>query len=135
MILSFAFSSCNELMDPLNDNHSTFNRVYNDPAFAEGLLITAYTKIPTNGLTYNDVATDDAVSNVKTNSYLRMANGQWSALSNPVNQWDNCNSAILYLNQFLSIVDTVTWKWSSAEINTLMKQRFTGEAYALRGLF
>jgi len=135
LIASFALSSCDGLMEPLDDNHSTYDRVLTDPAFAEGLLITAYTKIPTNGLTYNDVATDDAVSNIKTNSYRRMATGQWSALSNPVNQWDNCNSGILYVNEFLSIVDTVTWKWSNAEINTLMKQRFKGEAYALRGLF
>jgi hypothetical protein len=122
-------------MDPRDDNHSTFDRIYKDADFAEGLLITAYAKIPTNGLSWNDVATDDAVSNDKLNNYLRMATGQWSAISNPVNQWDNCNSAILYLNKFLEIVDTVDWKWTNPEIRKLMTQRFTGEAYALRGLF
>ncbi|MCE5347891.1 MAG: RagB/SusD family nutrient uptake outer membrane protein [Bacteroidales bacterium] len=134
LILSFALSSCEELMEPRDDNHATFERVLRDADFAEGLLITAYTKLPTNGLSYNEVATDDAVSNVKLNSYRRMATGQWSALSNPVNQWDNCNSGILYCNHFLSIVDTVTWKWSNAEISKLMTQRFTGEAYALRAI-
>lgn len=135
LILPLLLGSCEQLMDPRDDNHSTFDRIYKDADFAEGLLITAYAKIPTNGLTWNDVATDDAVSNDKLNNYLRMATGQWSAISNPVNQWDNCNSAILYLNKFLEIVDTVNWKWTNPEIRKLMTQRFTGEAYALRGLF
>jgi len=134
LIMSFVLGSCEALLDPLNDNHSKFDRIYRDAPYAEGLLITTYARIPTNGLTYNEVATDDAVSNVKLNNYLRMATGQWSALSNPVNQWDNCNSAIMYLNQFLSIVDSVNWKWTNPEIRKLMTQRFTGEAYALRGL-
>jgi hypothetical protein len=135
LILSVALGSCEALLDPLDDNHSTFERIYNDAPYAEGLLITAYTRIPTNGLTYNDVSTDDAVSNVKLNNYLRMATGQWSALNNPVSQWDNCNSAIMYLNLFLTVVDSVNWKWTNAEIRKLMTQRFTGEAYAMRGLF
>jgi len=135
LTLSVALGSCEALLDPMNDNHSTFDRVMTDSDFAEGLLITAYARIPTNSLSYNDVATDDAVSNVKLNSYLRMSTGQWSALYNPVNQWDNCNSAILYLNKFLSIVDDVNWKWTDAESRALFTQRFTGEAYALRGLF
>ncbi|MDP2338183.1 MAG: RagB/SusD family nutrient uptake outer membrane protein [Bacteroidota bacterium] len=135
LILSLSFGACEKLLEPENDNHSTINRIYSDPGFAEGLLMTAYTKIPTNGLSFNDVATDDAVTNNKLNSYLRLATGEWSALFNPVNQWDNCNSAILYLNNFMGIIDTVAWKWSNSEINTMFVRRFKGEAYALRGLF
>ncbi|MCL4484394.1 MAG: RagB/SusD family nutrient uptake outer membrane protein [Bacteroidetes bacterium] len=135
LILSISFGACKKLLEPENDNHSTIDRIYKDPAFAEGLLMTAYAKIPTNYLSFNDVATDDAVTNNKLNDYLRMATGQWSALYNPVNQWDNCNSAILYLNNFISIIDTVAWKWSNSEINTMFVRRFKGEAYALRGLF
>ena len=135
LIVPFALSSCEQLLDPENDNHSTVDRIYQDPSFAEGLLITAYTKLPTNSLSFNDVATDDAVTNNKLDSYLRMATGQWSALFNPVSQWDNCNSAILYLNDFLNIIDTVAWKWSSSELNSMYAQRFKGEAYALKALF
>ena len=135
LIIPLILGSCEALLDPLDQNFSSFDRVYTDAPYAEGLLITAYARIPTNGLTYNDVATDDAVSNVKLNNYLRMATGQWSALSNPVNQWDNCNSAIMYLNQFLTVVDSTNWKWTSKEIRKLFTQRFKGEAYALRGLF
>ncbi len=135
MVLSLSFGACKKLLEPENDNHSTIDRIYTDPPFAEGLLITAYVKIPTNGLSFNEVATDDAVTNNKLDSYLRMATGEWSALYNPVNQWDNCNSAILYLNNFISIIDTVAWKWTSSSINSMYAQRFKGEAYALRGLF
>ena len=135
LILSISFCSCKELLEPEDDGHSTFERILRDADFAEGLLMTAYYKIPTNGLSYNEAGTDDAVTTNKLDPYLRMATGQWSAIYNPVNQWDNCNSAILYLNNFLSIVNKVTWKWTSDEINTLMTQCFTGEAYALRGFF
>jgi hypothetical protein len=132
--LSISFGACEKLLVPENDNHSTIDRIYSDPGFAEGLIMTAYTRIPTNGLSFNDVATDDAVTNNKLDQYLRMATGEWTALYNPVNQWDNCNSGILYLNKFISVIDTVAWKWSNSQINSMYVQRFKGEAYALRGL-
>src|SRR3546814_715853 len=93
MIAVVFLQSCN-LLEPENDNHNTLNRVYDDPAFAEGLLITAYTQIPTNDYRFDDVAIDDAVSNDRFNDYLRIATGEWSAGYNPQNLWDNCNSAI-----------------------------------------
>jgi len=135
LILSLSFNACKKLLEPENDNHSTIDWIYTDPGFAEGLLMTAYVKIPTNSLSFNDVATDDAVTSNKLDGYLRMAKGEWSSLYNPVNQWDNCNSAILYLNNFISIIDTVSWKWTNSEINSMYARRFKGEAYALRGLF
>lgn len=134
-IVLFSFYGCENLITPEEDNHSTVEQTYKDPAWAEGLLMTAYAKIPTNSLTFSEVATDDAVTNNKLNNYLRMATGEWSALFNPVSQWDNCNSAILYLNNFLTIVDTVKWKWTNSAINSMYAKRLKGEAYALRGLF
>lgn len=126
-------TSC-DLLEPENDNHSTFDRVYQEPTFAEGLLIKAYTYIPTNDYTWDDVATDDAVTNDKFNNYMRMATGEWSALFNPQSNWDNCNRAISYINQFLEIVEDITWKSTSAEQNTLFIRRLKGEAYGMRGL-
>lgn len=108
LLLPLLFGACEDLLEPENDNHATVDRIYQDPMFAEGLLMNAYLKVPTYTLNGSDVATDDAVTNNKLNPYLRMATGEWSALYNPVSQWDNCNSAILYLNNFLSIIDTVT---------------------------
>lgn len=126
--------SCQDWFDPKNENISSFERVYKDPGFAEGLLISAYTRIPTNSLSFNDVATDDAITNDLNNNYLRMATGQWSALFNPVNRWDDCNAAMIYLDQFISIIDSVEWKWSNSEIHSLYQKRFHGEAFAMRGV-
>jgi starch-binding outer membrane protein, SusD/RagB family len=127
-------SAC-KFLEPENDNHSTFERVYDDPSYAEGLLIKAFTYIPTNDYRWDEVATDDAVTNDKLNSYMRMATGEWSALYDPQNLWDNSNRAILYINEFLSVVDTVNWKWTSPEQNSLFIKRLKGESYALRGMF
>lgn len=134
IIPGMLLAGCEELLDPENDNHSTFQRVYEDPGFAEGLLIRAYTYIPTNNYRYDEPATDDAVTNNRFSSYRRMATGEWSATYNPQNLWDNCNRAILYINEFLDVVDSVNWKPSNNEINDLFIRRLTGESYALRGL-
>lgn len=133
LILVMFVSSC-ALLEPEDDNHSTLQRVYDDPEFAEGLLIRAYAFIPTNDYNWDEVATDDAVTNNKFSSYMRMATGEWTALYNPQNLWDNCNRAILSLNQFLNVVDEVPWKWTDETLNDLYARRLTGEAYALRGL-
>lgn len=136
LMLSLVFASCENLLEPEADNHYTEDRIYKDPTFASGFLLDAYIRLPTKSLSFNDVATDDAVSNDKINTYHRVATGQWSAIFNPLSQWDNCTSAILYINKFLEIIDTVPpWKWTDLELNSLYKQRFRGEAYALRGLF
>lgn len=123
------------MLEPENDNHSTLDRVYEDPNFAEGLLIRAYTFIPTNDYRFDEVATDDAVTNDRLSSYMRMATGEWSAINNPQDLWTNSNRAITYINEFLTIVNDVPWKWTDEKLNDLYIRRLTGEAYALRGLF
>ena len=133
LILIMFVSSC-VLLEPEDDNHSTLQRVYDDPEFAEGLLLRAYAYIPTNDYRWDEVATDDAVTNDKFSSYMRMATGEWTALYNPQNFWDNCNRSILSLNQFLNVVEEVPWKWTDETLNDLYVRRLTGEAYALRGL-
>ena len=55
------------MLEPENDNHSTSERLLYEPAYGEGLLIRAYTFIPTNGYRFDEVATDDAVTNEKSN--------------------------------------------------------------------
>jgi len=135
LMVALGFTGCKDLLEPENDNHDTFNRVTNDPAYAEGLLMNVYSKLPTSGFSFNDVATDDAVSNDKFNGYLRMATGQWSAMYNPMSNWDNLNKGILYLNLFIPQIEKQTWSWANENINKMFKARLTGEAYALRGLF
>lgn len=134
LLLMFYFPSC-EMLDPENDNHRTSSSLLEDPEFAEGLLMRAYTFIPTNNYSFDEVATDDAVTTNKFSSYLRMATGEWSSTYNPQDSWTNGHKAITYINQFLSIVDDVPFKWTDPELNDLYVRRLTGESYALRGLF
>lgn len=138
--LIFLIPSCT-LLEPEDDNHSTSDRVLKDPNFAEGLLIRAYTYIPTNDYRYDEVSTDDAVTNnaVTTsdqiNNFMKMATGEWSAINNAQNLWTNSNRAIIYINQFFTVVNDVPWKWTDDALNDLYIRRLTGESYALRGLF
>lgn len=133
--ITFLFSACQDILEPENDNHNTSENLLKDPEFAEGLLMRAYTFIPTNEYRFDDVATDDAVSNNKFNQFMRMATGEWSAIYNPQDFWTNSNKGIVYINKFLSIVEEVPWKWTNKEFNDLYVRRLKGESYALRGLF
>lgn len=140
IIPAMVLGGCSTILDPENDNHSTFNRVYNDPAFAEGLLVNGYNKIPTidfinaSSSIMNEVATDNAVANDKFNNFLRVGTGQWTSQFNPLSVWDNCNKGISYINLFLPTIDTITWSWNNANLNRMFKDRLRGESYALRGL-
>ena len=128
-------AGCKDMLEPTNDYHVTYDRALVDPAVSEGFLMNAYTKIPTLSWSFSEVATDDAVTNVKTNSYLQMATGMWSAINNQGNIWTSGNEAILYLNLFLTQIDTVTWSWNNPDLNKMFKARLRGEAYGLRAYF
>lgn len=134
-ITVLALSGCKKILAPLDDNYRTLNDIYSDPAYAEGILMNAYTRLPTNGYTFNEVATDDAVTNDKFNPLLNMATGSWSAANNPVDQWNNSYSAILYLNLFLKEVDSVNWSPMNKDVRILFTDRLKGEVYGLRALF
>jgi hypothetical protein len=135
VISGLALANCKDMLEPENDYHITYDRALVDPAVSEGFLMNAYIKMPTLGWTFNEVATDDAVTNIKTNSYLQMAVGMWSAINNQGNIWTSGNEAILYLNSFLTQIDLVTWSWNNPNINAMFKARLRGEAYALRAYF
>lgn len=128
------FCSCNDLFDPALQNIREIDDIHNEPIFAEGILLNAYLRIPRNGWSFNDVATDDAVSNLITNDFRRIATGQWTANTNPVNQWTNSRSAIQYINIMLSEADKVNWA-KDENVSNMFRDRIKGEAYGLRALF
>lgn len=134
IVVPWFIQSC-QLIEPVDENQNTFDRIYDDPDYAEGLLMNAYIALPTNSITFDDVATDDAVSNTN-NNYRRAASGEWSSKFNPFNMWDTSNRIILYLNYFLeNVVDSIDWKWTNRDLSALYQKRLKGEAYALRALF
>lgn len=130
-------SSCKDLLEPAIENNRQLNRdgyLPNDARFPFGILLNGYNRIPTNGWSFNDVATDDAVTNDQNNAFLKMANGQWTANNNPLNQWTNAYAAIQYINIVLRDADTVQWATDKA-VSKLFGMRVKGEAYGLRALF
>jgi starch-binding outer membrane protein, SusD/RagB family len=139
LVVGIFFAGCKKNLTPLDDNHRTLEDIYADAGYAEGILLNAYTRLPTNNYTFSEVATDDAVTNDKFNPLLNIATGSWSAAlttaSNPLEQWNNSYSAIVYINLFLREVDSVNWAPTSKDRRRLFTDRLKGEAYGLRALF
>lgn len=107
--------------------------MYADKEFARGILGSAFLQMPYSGNSVSDVATDDAVSNVKDNNYMKMAIGGWASNNDPMSQWQGRYSAIQYCNIMLENVDKVEWA-SDETLNRLYAMHFKGNAYAMRAL-
>lgn len=128
----FTLLSCEKFTEPAPENNGDFSNIYTEPGLAQGLLMNGYTRMPSNFWNFNDVATDDAVSNETTNNFRKVATGQWSANFNPLDQWTGPRAGIQYVNMFLAEVDKVTWDSKDPMLNTMFGDRMKGEAYALR---
>ncbi|MCL5129259.1 RagB/SusD family nutrient uptake outer membrane protein [Algibacter sp. L4_22] len=129
VIVLLSLGACT-MLEPLDENLQGENRLNNDPTFAEGLLLNGYEGMP-NQYSFSDVATDDAVNNV-VNNYRRMATGEWNAQNAFSSRWGQYEQ-ILYVNNFLEVIDNVSWKRDSVT-NQLFKERMRGEAIALRAI-
>ncbi|WP_337968916.1 RagB/SusD family nutrient uptake outer membrane protein [uncultured Flavobacterium sp.] len=130
----FVFSSCDDLIDPAIENNRGLKDMYAEAEYAQGILLNAYTRLPGNSWSFNDVATDDAVTNDISSNYLKIATGQWTSNFNPLDQWSNSRSAIQYLNIFLAEAPKVQWA-KDQNVSLLFKDRLMGEAYGLRALY
>ena len=133
----FMLTSCKDLIKPEIENNRELNPdayLPNDARFPFGILLNAYNRIPTNSWSFNDVATDDAVTNDQSNGYLKIATGQWTANNNPLSQWTNSYAAIQYLNITLGEIDKVQWT-TDERVSKLFAMRIKGETYGLRALF
>lgn len=117
------------------DNLYSTDRLYSDPAFAEGLLLQAYNGLPLTKYSFDETATDDAVTNDKQSDYLKMSTGQWTSIFNPMDSWGTAYSQIAYLNKFINIIDKVEWSWESENRNKLFAQKYAAEAHALRAFY
>lgn len=134
LIVVTLFSGCDDLFEPALENYRDKDAMYDEANYALGILLNGYTRIPVNGWSFSDVATDDAVSNDRNNGYRKLATGSWASNSNAVEQWTNGLAAIQYMNMMLEESDKV--KWSEDEnLRRMFNDRTKGEAYALRGLF
>ena len=130
----FAFAACDDPLNPEENFRNNLESVLMSPAKAEGIMLYGYTQMPYITPRFDDVATDDAVSNNPANTYRTMATGGWSSLSNAQDMWTQCNRGIMNLNRFFTIVDEIGWKPSNERLAKAFKSLYTGEAYALRGI-
>ncbi|MGJ1415029.1 RagB/SusD family nutrient uptake outer membrane protein [Sphingobacterium multivorum] len=134
ILSSLLFSSCEDMFEPALENNLEIETANSRPLYAQGLLLNGYNRVPANSYSFDDVATDNAVSNDKSNTYLKTATGQWTSINNPFDQWRNSYAAIQYLNNFLSLSDKVEWALDP-KVSTMFNDRMKGEAYGLRALF
>lgn len=126
-------TACDDVFTPAVENFKDFDQIDSDPNFAAGFLTTTYRALP-GYYDGSDVATDDAVSNDKSNSWMKMATATWTSSSDPTGKWASCLGAVQYLNTFLQHVDNVVFMRDSTQ-NKLRQIRMRGEAYGLRAIF
>ena len=130
-----AFSSCDDMFEPADENNRQMEDLAKESSYAHGLLIYGYDRLPYITTTQTDIATDDAVTNLKSSAYLNMATGTWASDNNPMSVWDACKDGIQYINNFLQIVDISTWAPSAVSKQQMFIDRLKGEAYGLRAIF
>lgn len=134
VLVVLAMASCEkDFLKPAIENNRNLDDIQDEPSFALGLLYNGYTRLPT-GISFIEMATDDAVSSDEDNTYSNMATGQWAENFNPVTEWQNSYAAIQYLNLMLSKADTVTYAENPA-VNQMFKNRTKGEVHGLRAFF
>lgn len=130
-----ALCSCDDMFEPAKENFRQLDDMTEESNYAHGLLMYGYGSLPYVRSTQTDVATDDAVSNAKSNSYMEMAAyGSWASDNDPMSQWVRCKGGIQYVNLFLTIVDKTKWAPSAESKQQMFIDRLSGEAYALRAL-
>ena len=126
--------SCDDMFEPADENTRQEDAMYEESDYAHGLLIYGYDRLPYITTTQTDVATDDAVTNLKSSNYLNMATGTWASDNDPMSQWDNCKDGIQYLNLFLKNVDKVKWAPTALSKQQMFIDRLKGEAFGLRAI-
>jgi hypothetical protein len=122
------------MFEPADENKRQTEDMTEESKYAHGLLIYAYDRLPYITTTQTDIATDDAVTNLKNSAYLNMATGAWASDNNPMSQWNSCKDGIQYVNLFLSIVEKVKWALSAASKQQMFIDRLKGEAFGLRAV-
>ena len=129
------FSSCQDMFTPAEENTKQLEAMVQETNYVYGLLMYGYNRLPYVTTTQTDVATDDAVTNVKGETYREMATGSWRADNNPMSRWDACKDGVQYVNLFLKYVNDVNWAQSAKSKQQMFIDRLTGEALGLRAIF
>jgi len=133
LVSTLAFSSCDDLFEPAKENIHDLDYMSTDANFASGVLGNAYRLMPYSSTPSTDLATDDAVTNDLSSSYLKMATGNWTSKMDPTSQWKDRFNAIEYINAFLERVDNVHYA-EDENRQILFNHLFKGDAYGMRAI-
>ncbi len=133
VLMGLALASCEDLFEPADENLKDVSSMYGDASYAQGILGNAYILLPYSNSPQTDLATDDAVSNDQTNSYLQMATGAWTSDNDPTSQWKNRLNAIQYTNIMVANASKVAWSTDEG-LQRLFTDLFQGDAYGMRAL-
>ena len=128
-----ALASCDDVFEPALENINGVEKMYTDASYAQGILGNAYLLMPYQTTPQSDLATDDAVSNDQSNSYLQMAIGNWTSDNDPLSQWKNRLNAIQYANIMVANASQVQWS-TDEKLNSMFIDLFQGDAYGMRAL-
>lgn len=128
-----ALASCDDLFEPADENLKEVDAMFTDADYASGILGNAYILMPYSNTPNTDYATDDAVCNDMSNSYLQMATGNWSSQNDPTSQWKNRLNAIQYINIMVANASKVAWS-TDPKLQQLFVDLYLGDSYGMRAL-
>lgn len=133
--------SCVDYLEPYPNGNRTTEDVWKFQDMVQGLVGQCYDNMPRN---YNDNegvfldgGTDDVVITSTTNSIVRLATGSLTTSQDPFRTyWDRNYRSIYLVNLFLKDRKGYNTRFLvDPHLDSLVKNRLQGEAYALRAWF
>ncbi|MFZ4724423.1 MAG: RagB/SusD family nutrient uptake outer membrane protein [Paludibacter sp.] len=131
LTISLSYFGCQDILTTEADNNWGEEIAQSAPNTVFGFLNTAYISLPSS-YDFSECATDDAVINDPTSSYLTMVGGAWGPMFDPTAIWNSSYRAIANINKFMTYAPTMKISWSNAVDDSLYRQRWIGEAYGMR---
>ena len=130
--LTMVFASCDDLLEPALENQKDLEALQKEALSVQRLLTNAYATLPAY-YDNSDYATDDAVTNQKSDAYIKIATGGWTADNLTLSVWGSSYAAIQYVNLFMKTREGQQYV-KNETTNALLTRRLLGEAYGLRGI-
>lgn len=132
------FCSCDEMFKPKPVGEVTTDVMWTVPDMARGVLMNAYSSMPsrfdTFGGNYLDVATDNAVTNSFDEGIYRLSLGGVSSTNNPLGVWSQCYDQFQNIHLFLNygLTDGTRYVPDNDENDAAEKRNLKAEAFYLR---
>lgn len=140
-IIAFVLASCTDYLEPYPNGDNSREDVFLYQERVQGLIGQCYNDLSTNydnnESAYLDGATDNAVITSTTHVMFRLGKGTLTTGNDPFRTyWDRAYKKINLVNMFLEDRKGFNTRFMvSDRLDSLMKYRLQGEAFALRAWF